>query len=64
MNERGGTLADIAREAGVHVTTVSLALRNHPRLPESTRLRLQNLAKLRGYTPDPWLPARRPGHPG
>jgi len=57
MNERRVTLADIAREAGVHVTTVSLALRNHPRLPESTRLRLQNLAKLRGYTPDPWLRA-------
>jgi LacI family transcriptional regulator len=55
MNERRVTLADIAREAGVDVTTVSLALRNHPRLRESTRRRLQRLAKLRGYRPDPWL---------
>ena len=30
------TLADIAKQANVHVTTVSLALRNHPRLPEKT----------------------------
>ena len=57
MNERRVTLADIAREAGVHVTTVSLALRNHPRLPEGTRLRIQKLAQQRGYTPDPWLRA-------
>jgi LacI family transcriptional regulator len=57
MNEHRVTLADIAREAGVHVTTVSLALRNHPRLPEKTRLRLQKLAQARGYAPDPWLRA-------
>jgi len=41
MNERRVTLADIARKAGVHVTTVSLAMRNHPRLPEKTRQRIQ-----------------------
>lgn len=57
MNERRVTLADIAREAAVHVTTVSLALRNHPRLPESTRLRIQKLAQTLGYAPDPWLRA-------
>lgn len=39
------TLADIAKRAEVHVTTVSLALRNHPRLPEKTRSRIQKLAK-------------------
>ena len=49
MNERRVTLADIAREAAVHVTTVSLALRNHPRLPESTRLRIQKLAQTFTY---------------
>jgi LacI family transcriptional regulator len=57
MNERRTTLADIAQKAGVHVTTVSLALRNHPRLPAATRARLQALAKELGYVPDPFLRA-------
>lgn len=57
MSERRVTLADVARKAGVHVTTVSLALRNHRRLPEATRLRLQTLARRMGYTPDPLLRA-------
>ncbi|HEY3754856.1 MAG TPA: LacI family DNA-binding transcriptional regulator [Opitutaceae bacterium] len=57
MSERRVTLADIARKAGVHVTTVSLALRNNRRLPEPTRLRLQALAKRMGYSPDPFLRA-------
>lgn len=50
-------MADIARKAGVHVTTVSLALRNHPRLPAATRERIQALAKELGYVPDPFLRA-------
>ena len=41
MSERRVTLSDIAKKAGVHVTTVSLAMRNHPRLPETTRQRIQ-----------------------
>jgi len=57
MSERRITLADIAQRAGVHVTTVSLALRNHPRLPVATRARLQALAKELGYVPDPFLRA-------
>lgn len=57
MNERRVTLADVAQKAGVHVTTVSLALRNHPRLPENTRKRIQSLAEEMGYTPDPFLRA-------
>jgi LacI family transcriptional regulator len=57
MSERRITLSDIAGKAGVHVTTVSLALRNHPRLPEATRRRIQALAKKMGYTPDPFLRA-------
>ena len=44
MNERRVTLAVVAAKAGVHVTTVSMALRNDTRLPESTRTRLQKLA--------------------
>ncbi len=57
MNERRVTLADVARKAGVHVTTVSLAVRNHPSLPETTRKRIQKLATEMGYTPDPFLRA-------
>ncbi len=57
MSERRVTLSDIAQKAGVHVTTVSLAMRNHPRLPESTRQRIQALAQEMGYTPDPLLRA-------
>ena len=57
MNEKRTTLADIAKRAGVHVTTVSLALRNHRRLPEATRTRIQTLAKEMGYVPDPLLRA-------
>jgi LacI family transcriptional regulator len=51
------TLADIAREANVHVTTVSLALRDHRRIPETTKKRIRELADKLGYTPDPLLSA-------
>jgi len=54
MNDRI-TQADIAKEAGVHSTTVSLALRNHPSLPIETRQRIQALAEKIGYRPDPDL---------
>lgn len=57
MNERRTTLADVAKKAEVHVTTVSLALRNHPRLPQTTRDRIQKLATKMGYRPDPFLQA-------
>lgn len=57
MNERRTTLSDVARKAGVHVTTVSLALRNHPRLPPATRDRIKKLADRMGYRPDPFLQA-------
>ncbi|MFT3829083.1 MAG: LacI family DNA-binding transcriptional regulator [Opitutaceae bacterium] len=51
------TMAQIAARAGVHVTTVSLALRNHPSLPERTRERIRRLAEEMGYRPDPTLRA-------
>jgi len=57
MSDQRVTLADIARKAGVHVTTVSLALRNHPRLPPATRQRLCALADQMGYRPDPAMRA-------
>ncbi|MDP0495127.1 MAG: LacI family DNA-binding transcriptional regulator [Verrucomicrobiota bacterium JB024] len=55
MKERKVTMRDIAAQAGVHQTTVSLALRNHPSLPPDTRERLQRLAAEMGYRPDPAL---------
>jgi LacI family transcriptional regulator len=51
------TLADVARKAGVHPTSVSMALRNHPDLPVATRERLKTVAKAMGYVPDPNLSA-------
>lgn len=57
MNRPRVTLADIAAKAGVHVTTVSLALRNSPRLPAATRDRIRKLADELGYAPDPMLQA-------
>ena len=45
MSNNRITLKDIALKASVHPTTVSMALRNHPELPEATRVRLQGLAK-------------------
>lgn len=51
------TQSDIARAAGVHNTTVSLALRNSPAIPEHTRSRIRALAEEMGYYPDPALRA-------
>lgn len=61
------TLEDVARSAGVHRTTVSLALRNHPRIPESTRTRVKAIADRLGYRINPLVSAlmqsRRSGKP-
>jgi LacI family transcriptional regulator len=51
------TQSDIARAAGVHNTTVSLALRNSPLIPDATRQRIQKIARKLGYCPDPALQA-------
>ncbi len=47
----------IAQAVGVHVSTVSLALRNSPKIPKSTRAKIQAMAKKLGYTEDPFLSA-------
>ena len=57
MLDRRVTFADVAREAKVHPTTVSMAMRNHPRLPLETRQRIQEIAKDMGYRPDPAVQA-------
>ena len=51
------TLKMIAARAGVHITTVSLALKDHPSLPETTRQRIKDLAAEMGYVRDPLLSA-------
>ncbi|MBC2603493.1 LacI family DNA-binding transcriptional regulator [Puniceicoccus vermicola] len=55
MESKPVTLRDIAREAGCSHSTVSLALRNHPRIPEKTRLAIQSLAAKMGYTTNPYV---------
>ncbi|HVT72924.1 MAG TPA: LacI family DNA-binding transcriptional regulator, partial [Lacunisphaera sp.] len=51
------TQTDVARAAGVHNTTVSLALRNSRLLPSATRARIRAIAQRMGYAPDPALTA-------
>lgn len=51
--KRRVTLRDVAKQAGVSVMTVSLALRNHPDTARNTRRRVQLIAKEMGYLPDP-----------
>jgi DNA-binding LacI/PurR family transcriptional regulator len=51
------TMSDVAKKAGVHQTTVSLALRDHPRIPEATRLRIRETAQEMGYRANPFVSA-------
>ncbi len=51
------TLRDVAGAAGVHLSSVSMALRNHPRIGKATRERIQRIAEEMGYRPDPGLSA-------
>jgi len=47
------TLRDLAKAAGVHYSTVSLALRNHPKLNKETCRRIQEVARKMNYRPNP-----------
>jgi LacI family transcriptional regulator len=47
------TIKDIAREAGLHFTTVSMALRGHPNISSRTRDRIRALAERMGYRRNP-----------
>jgi len=51
------TMKDVARKSGVHVSTVSLALRNSAELPVATREKIQAVAREMGYHADPMLSA-------
>jgi LacI family transcriptional regulator len=46
------TIADIAREAGVSRSTVSLVLRAHPSIPERTQARVRAAIDRLGYRPN------------
>ncbi|HLP07999.1 MAG TPA: LacI family DNA-binding transcriptional regulator [Opitutaceae bacterium] len=51
------TMDDVAALAGVHPTTVSMALRSHPSIPAATRERILESARKIGYVRDPLLDA-------
>ena len=51
------TLQDVANRAGVHRSTVALALRDHPRIPLATRKRIKGIATRLGYRINPLVSA-------
>lgn len=51
------SMRDIAKMAGVSHSTVSLALKNHPRISEEVKQRIRKLCEEVGYRPDPMLAA-------
>ena len=53
MDSKTPNQREIAKAAGVSVATVSLALRNHPSIPETTRVRIREVAEKLGYRPNP-----------
>ncbi len=50
-------MQDVGDLAGVHRTTVSLALHNHPSIPESTRVKVRAAAAKLGYRLNPLVSA-------
>lgn len=65
---RSATLQEVAAAAGLAKSTVSVALRNGPRVSEATKRRVREVADRLGYQPDPviarlaarrWKPGRR-----
>jgi LacI family transcriptional regulator len=51
------TLRQLARHCGVHFTTAGLALRDHPRISEDTKLRVRRAAEKLGYRQSPLVSA-------
>ena len=51
--QRGPSIEDVAREAGVSVATVSRALRGLPNVAEATRVRIEAIATEMNYRADP-----------
>lgn len=57
VGQKRVSLKDIAARAGTSHVTVSLALRDHPKISAQTRQKVQRLAQQMGYRPDPMLKA-------
>lgn len=57
MPQAPATLQDVADRAGVHRSSVSLALRNHPRISAAMRERVQRIAQEIGYRSNPLVTA-------
>ena len=57
QNYKRPTLKDVALRAELSVAAVSMALRDHASIPESTRERVRKIAAELGYAPDPALSA-------
>lgn len=55
INARRITLKDVANHAKLSLAGVSMALRDHPSLPERTIRRVKRIAEKIGYVPDPAL---------
>lgn len=55
MPNAPASLQDIAARLGVHPSTVSRALRNHPAISEAVRLRVQAVAREFAYKPNPLI---------
>ena len=51
------TLQDVADRAGVHLSTVAFALRDHPRIPAATREHINAVARELGYRINPFVAA-------
>ena len=49
------TIRDVARSTGYSTATVSMALRDSPRLPDATRALVRRAAQEMGYRPDPLM---------
>ncbi len=68
MSSPAPSLQSIATAVGVTKMTVSLALRDHPRIPLATRTRIKKEAAAQGYKPNPeisrFLSAIRKTKPG
>lgn len=47
------TIRDVAKALGLAMSTISMSLRDHPRISLKTRQRVQKKAKEMGYRPDP-----------
>lgn len=56
-NHRRISIRDLAKHLGVSHATVSLALRDHPRISAAVREKVRKAAEELGYQPDPMLSA-------